>query len=95
MRLYFAIQQCSSSPNSENSLLLPGRYEPTLKQPQRIHTAQLINQFDAVIRIQESPPHKQVFSRMQLALHATRPTLHGASDVCLAREARRCSVSAL
>ena len=37
-----------------------------------------INSFDTVTHIKESPPEKTVISRMQLTIHATRPT-HGAS----------------
>ena len=38
-----------------------------------------INSFDAVIHMQENPPHKAVLSRTELILHATRATPHGAS----------------
>ena len=41
------------------------------------------NSFDAVIHVQESPPQRR-FSRMQLTLHATRPTPRGTSRLVLA-----------
>ena len=34
---------------------------------------------DAVIRVQQTPPHKQLLGLMQLTLHATRRTPQGAS----------------
>ena len=64
------------------------------------HTRKQINPFDAAIRMQESPPHKRVLRRIQLTLHATRRTPHGAScrlqnNVCLVGENPTCSVPAL
>ena len=46
------------------------------------HTGKQIDSFDAVIRMQESPSHKRF--RMQLTLHATGGTPHGAWRLVLA-----------
>ena len=43
------------------------------------HTGKKINAFDAVIHMQESPPHKRFFCVKKVALHATRRTPHVAS----------------
>ena len=41
------------------------------------HPRSQINSLDAVIHLQESPPQRRFLVRMQLTLHATRPTPHG------------------
>ena len=51
------------------------------------HSGKQISLFDAVIHMQESPSQQAVLSRMQLTLHASRRTPHGASRLVLAMSA--------
>ena len=51
------------------------------------HTREQINPFDAVIHNAKTSASQVVISRMQLTLHATRRTPHGASRLVLAMSA--------
>ena len=51
------------------------------------HSGKQINSFDAVIHMQEKSASNAFLSRMQLTLHETRRTPHGASRLVLAMSA--------
>ena len=51
------------------------------------HIGKQINSFDAVIHMQEKSASNAFLSRMQLTLHETRRTPHGASRLVLAMSA--------
>ena len=69
--------------------------------PARAHTGKRINEFDAVIHMQESPPHKRFLLSSDAAHpscdspNTSRRVALGASNVCLVDEISTCSVPAL